>query len=216
MYNCLINVFFMHKVFVSNWRHLFLLDCNPVIRWLTVSDAFLFSSVGLLAPIFALFIDGYIVGGSTVVAGMAATIFLFTRSIAQIPAASIIDRIRGERDDFWFLVIGTFVSALIPLAYIFISTPSELYLLEFVYGLANAFTFPSWCALFTRHIDKNREGVEWGVYQTLIDLSSAGAAVFGGVIAEQFGFKWVFILVSFLGILGSLLLLSIRRHIRVR
>ncbi len=209
-------ILFMHRVLVSNWRNLFLLNCNPVIRWLTVSDIFLFSSAGLLAPIFALFIDGYIVGGDTVVAGMAATIFLFTRSIAQIPAASIIDRIRGEKDDFWFLVIGTFVSAIIPLAYIFISTPSELYILQFVYGLANAFTFPSWCALFTRHIDKNREGVEWGVYQTLIDLSGAGAAVFGGVIAEQFGFEWVFILVSFLGILGSIMLLSIRKQMKAR
>lgn len=206
----------MRRPPIVSWRSLFLLDCNPVVRWLTISDALAMSSIGLLAPIFALFIDGYIDGGNAAVAGMAATIFLFTRSLGQIPAASIIDRIKGEWDDFWFLFFGTLAASFMPIAYIFVSTPLQLYVLQFVYGILSAFTFPSWCAIFTRHIDKNKEGVEWGIYQTLIDLTSAGAAVVGGLLAEQYGFTIVFYAVALLGILGSLLLLFIRPYLNLR
>jgi len=182
---------------------------NKVIRYLTLSDIMVISGFGMILPIFAVYITKSIEGGTVEVAGIATAIYLFTKSLGQIPIASIIDRIKGERDDFWAMFIGSVFFSLIPLLYIFAKTPMSLYLVQFIYGLAAAATVPSWYAIFTRHIDKNHEGVEWGAYQTFVDLGSAIAAFIGGFIAYRFGFAPLFIIVSLIILTGAIFLLSV-------
>jgi len=197
-----------------NFKNYFLQGMNPVIRFLIISDTVIMGAAGLLGPIFALFIDDYIVGGNEMVAGIAAGIYLLTKSIMQIPIAYVIDKIKGERDDFWLMLIFSIMIALIPLSYLIISTPLELYIVQFFLGLFTAFTFPTYMAIFTRHIDKRKEGTEWGVYFTLVDLTSAAMAALGGYIASNFGFRSLIIAVSTFSVLGSLLLLPIRPYMK--
>ncbi len=184
---------------------------NPVIKYLTLSDIMVISGFGLVAPIFAVFITDSIAGGSLEVVGIATAIYLIAKSLGQIPTATIIDRIKGEIDDFWTLFIGTMLYSLVPIAYIFISTPTQLYIVQFIYGLATAITLPSWYALFTRHIDKQHEGVEWGVYQTMVDIGSAATASIGGFIAVKFGFNNLFILVSIISLIGGMFILLVKK-----
>lgn len=188
-------------------QEFFLIKMNPVIRSLIIADVVTYGSVGLLGPIFAIFITDFIQGGTAAVAGTAAAIYLITKSIAQIPAAWLIDAICGDRDDHWFLVGGMAVVSLTPLLYLFISTPGELYLAQVMLGLGTAFTFPSFMALFTHYIDQHRAGTIWGVYYTLIDLSSATAAAVGGILATTIGFHNVILTVTALGLVGTLLYL---------
>ena len=197
-------------------EHYFLKDINPVIRFLIISDTVLMGAAGLLGPIFALFITDFIKGGNEAVAGLAAGIYLFTKSILQIPIANFIDRIRGEKYDFWLMFIFTVCIALIPLLYLIISTPLQLYAVQFVLGLFTAFTFPTYMAIFTRHIDKTKEGTEWGVYFTLTDLMSAVFSAIGGYVAVVSGFPTLIIAVVILSLIGSLLLWPVKPYIQVK
>ena len=190
-------------------------NINPVVRFLTISDIMILSGFGLISPIFAVFIVDIIKGGTLEVVGIASAVYLLTRSLIQIPAATMVDKIKGEKDDYWALQIGSLVFSFVPLFYLFISTPMELYFVQFFYGLASAFTYPAWLAIFTRHIDREHEGVEWGVYQTLVDLGGAASASLGGFLAYQFGFNLLFVLVSFISFIGSFFLLGIYRKMRV-
>lgn len=195
-------------------RDLFLLKMNPVIRWLIITDVIYYTAAGLLGPIFAIFITDFIVGGSPAVAGVAAAIFLLTKSIAQLPAGAIMDKICGDKDDFWFMAAGMLVVNLVPLSYLFISTPFQLYITQFIIGLATAFTFPSFMALFTRYIEKDREGTVWSVYFALVDIASAAAAVIGGVIATTVGFNIVIYGVVVVGLISNILYLPILKELR--
>lgn len=192
----------------------FLREINPIIRFLILSDVLILGALGLLAPVFAFFIEGFIDGGNAAVAGISAAIFLATKSIAQIPLAHTIDRIRGEKDDFWFLVISSMVTALIPLCYLLINTPGELYFVQFIYGLSTAITTPSFMTIFTKNIDNGKEGVEWGIYYTLADLVGAGMAGLGGFLATTYGYNVLIIVVSMCMFSGSLLLFPIRPYIK--
>lgn len=198
----------------SEIKNYFLKDINPVIRFLIISDTVLIGVAGLLGPIFALFIEDFIQGGDAAVAGIAAGIYLFTKSIFQIPIAHVIDSIRGEKDDFWLMFIFTILIAFIPLLYLVITLPWQLYLVQFILGLFTAFTFPTYMAIFTRHVDKEKEGTEWGVYFTLTDLTSAALAVIGGYIATNQGFPILIIVVVLLSFFGSLLLWPIKPYIK--
>ncbi|MEK7639103.1 MAG: MFS transporter [Patescibacteria group bacterium] len=195
--------------------HYFLQDISPVVRFLIISDTVVLGAAGLLGPVFALFIEDFIVGGNEATAGLAAGIYLFTKSLLQIPIAHYIDRIVGEKDDFWLLFSCSVLTSLLPLAYLFISTPTQLYLVQFVMGLFIAFTFPTFMALFTRHIDHDKEGTEWGVYFTLTDLTSAAFAAVGGYVAATQGFETLIIMVVIMSVLGSLLLWPIKAYIRL-
>lgn len=191
-------------------RNYFLLNINLVIRLLIISDVIWNGAIGLLGPIFAIFVVDFIEGANVAVVGVATTVFLITKSLVQIPAATIIDRIRGEKDDYWILFISSLVVAFIPLLYLIIHTPLHLYLVQFLYGIAMAFTFPSYMAIFTRHIDRDKEGTEWGIYFTLTDLSAAVAATIGGVMAETIGFRALIIAVVIIRIISALILQPIR------
>ncbi len=188
---------------------------NSVIRFLTISDFLIISGFGLISPIFAIFIIDSIEGGSIEVVGIATMVYLLTKSLGQIPAAYLVDKIKGERDDFWAMILGSILYSFIPVVYLFVSSPMELYIVQFFYGLLVAFTFPSWYAIFTRHIDKDREGLEWGVYNTLIDLGAAAAAAMGGFLAAKFGFNYLFIIVAAISLVGSLFLAFIYKNMKV-
>lgn len=198
----------------TSLNNYFLKDINPVIRFLIISDTVLIGAAGLLGPIFALFIEDFIIGGNEVVAGLAAGIYLFTKSVFQIPIAHFIDKIRGEKDDFWLMFICTLLTSLFPLFYLFIHTPLQLYIIQFFLGLFVAFTFPTYMAIFTRHIDSRKEGTEWGVYFTLTDLTSAALAAIGGFLASTQGFPVLIVAVVVLSLIGSLILWPIKPYIK--
>lgn len=146
--------------------------------------------------------------------GIASMIYLLTKSLSQLPAAQIIDRLKGENDDYWLMVFGSLVTSLVPLLYIVARLPVHIYIIQFIYGLSQALTFPSWMAIFTRHIDADKEGIEWGAYFTLTDLFGAGTAAVGGVIAYHLGFTPLFIAVSVMSLFGSGWLLMIKKEMR--
>jgi MFS family permease len=194
--------------------YLLLANLDPVIRFLIIGDVIYYAGAGLLGPIFALFVADFVGGPSAEVAGIAAAVYLLTKSIAQIPAGILVDKICGDKDDFWFMFGGLVVASLMPLCYLFVSTPIQLYLVQFVLGLALAFNFPSFMALFTKYLTDNKEATAWSMYFTLTDLAMAGAAALGGYLAVTLGFEAVIIAVSSIGFVGALLLLPIRKHLR--
>ncbi len=181
---------------------------NPVVRFLTISDIIGLSSFGLVAPVFAVFITTSITGGSLAVIGIAETMYLLPRALFQIPVAYFVDKGKGERDDFWVMLSGSLIYALVPLLYLLVNTPVQLYLVQFILGLGAAMTVPTFMAIFTRHIDRKHEGMEWGVYQTLTGIGTALTAVIGGLISDKYGFAPLFISMSILFFIGSLFLVG--------
>ena len=195
-------------------KYYFLREVYPVIRFLIISDTVLFGAAGLLGPVFAIFIEDFIIGGSAATAGLAAGIYLLTKSSLQIPVAQLIDKIKGERDDFMLLFFFSCTTSLIPILYLFIETPLQLYAVQFLLGIFTAFTFPTFTSLFTQHVDTGKEGTEWGVYFTLVDLTGATFSALGGFLAVLYGFPFLIVAVVMLSVCGSLLLLPAAPYIQ--
>lgn len=199
----------------DTWKdYLTLQSVNPIIKILIISDFFVLSAFGLFGPIFAIFINDNIIGGTIEVIGIAEAIFLFSKGALQIPVASYIDKKRGERDDFFALFIGSIIYSLIPVFYLIIDQPWQLFLVQIVYGIATAFTLPSWYALFTRHVDKNHEGIEWGIYRTYTEFGGALAASVGGYLAYHFGFNNLFIIVTVVSLVGVMFLSGMYKYLK--
>lgn len=182
---------------------------NRVIRTLVTSDFLLISGFAVFGPVFAVFITQKIEGGTLAIIGFTAAIFQICKSLLQIPIANYLDKNHGEKDDFYSLVIGSFLISLVPFLYIFASKPIHLYIVNAIYGVGAAFAIPPWNAIFTRHIDKMQENTDWAVESVSIGVGAASAAALGGIIAEKFGFQVVFLIAGIIAIIGAITLTRI-------
>ena len=193
---------------------------NKIVKVLIVSDFFLNLGWGLLSPVFAIFILKDITMQDPLraaeVAGFAALFYWITKSFLTIPMGYILDKKRGEKDDFWVMVIGELIMVLVPLGYLLANAPWHIYLLQILYGSATAMAFPSWLAIFTRHIDKGKEAFEWGIESTSIGMGAGIAGGLGGIIAGSLGFGVLFIITSVLNLVGAVFLIFIKNNVSSR
>src|SRR3989338_2720321 len=187
---------------------------SHVVRTLVVSDFFINAGFSVFAPVFAIFVTKQIDGGTLAVVVFAADIFQIFKSGLQIPIAKYLDKNHGEYDDFYSMVFGTFLIALVPFLYLFATKTSHVYMIQALYGIGASFAIPPWYAIFTRHVDKMQENVEWSLDSIAIGIGAATSAALGGFLAEKFGFRFVFLLGGMLAVFGAIQQIKIFRDLK--
>ncbi len=190
---------------------------NAVTRVLVFVDFFYNFAFGSFGPIFAIFITQQIFGGTAAVAGFATSVYWLTKSVLQLPIARFLDKTDGERDDFWAMFLGYFLSGVTPFLYLLVHTPFQLYLAQAYLGFMMAWAVPAWYGIFTRHIDSGRESFEWSLESVFsVGLATAISAALGGYLVDRFGFRWMLLVAGFLAMSASLFLIPLRKYLLPR
>lgn len=192
------------------WRAIQQTKVNWVIKTLILADLIILSASQLFGPIFAIFIENKITGDIIEIVGVAAAIYLFSRSIVEIPVGIFVDRTSSEKDDLITTVVGIVVMSCVYFLYTFVDSVWQLYSLQALLGIGTALAWPGWYSIFTRHIDKTKEAFEWSLYDVVVGIGMATTAVVGSVIVKSFGFDWVFYLASAFTLIGALALLTLK------
>lgn len=192
------------------------MSINKVIKVLIYSDVAIVTAFSFYGPIFAIFIADQIRGGGPALAGLAAATYWIVRTIIQLPISRYLDRHDGEKDDFWALVGGSFIFSVVPLLYLIASEPWHVILFQMIYGVGDSLAVPTYLSLYGRHVDKTKEGSEWGLRSVTVGMGAAIAGAAGGFIAAAFGFKVVFIMTSVLSLIGSVILFALRGEMSAR
>ena len=187
---------------------------NHTIRTLITSDFLVNSGFSVFMPVFAVFVTGQIMGGTLKTVGFATAITQIVKSILQIPVARWLDINHGEYDDFYAMVIGTTIIASTPFLYLGAHLPWHVYAIQAWFGVGAALAVPPWYAIFTRHIDKMQENIEWSLESVGIGISGAGAAALSGVIVSQYGFRPAFLIGGLFAMIGAALQIRIYRDLR--
>jgi MFS family permease len=192
------------------------LSINSFIESLIMSDFLMFFALGLLSPIFAIYISERIPGSNLEVIGLAAATYWLVRSVTVIPLSRFMDRTDGEKDEFLFLISGSFLAALIPLFYIWATAVWHIYLLQVFLAIAYSMAVPGWRILFINHLDSGKMGYEWSLEDVAIGIGTAISAYVGSVIAGRFGFTTLFICISVVCFMGTIILIPLRHQMRTR
>ncbi len=182
---------------------------NRTIKLLLLSDVFVTTGFGLIAPIFAIFVKENIVGGTIFTAGIATTLFLVVKGVLQLPFSRYVDK---HDNKVRWLMVGTILGTAVPLVYLFSTSIYHIYLAQAVYGLAAALAYPTWLALWSTNLDKKHEGYEWSLYSTFTGLGAALTAAVGSAIAQFIGFQYTFALVALLTLVGGLVLFGLEQE----
>lgn len=175
---------------------------SPIIKILILVDFFVFFGLGLVSPVFAIFIKEDLTGGSVFAVGIATTVYLLVKAIVQIPIARFTDRERGNVREFWTLIVGQFIIACVPFLYFAMQDVLQLYAIQALYGLGAALAFPGFMAIFTKFGDHQKAGFFWSLHSTVVLLAMAAAAAIGGFVGEIYGFHALLLGVGILTFLG--------------
>jgi MFS family permease len=190
---------------------------NEISRSLVLMAFFVFSGVGLMSPFFSVFVTEQIKGGSLEIAGFASSVFSIAYALFLIPVGYILDKKRGEYDDFVVLFLGATLASVVPfLYYFYASEPVHLFIFESLSGIGFSMAYISWETIFSRHATKKDIAFNWSVYEFFVAIGSALAAALGGFVAQNFGFPSLFLLTGFTMQFGVLSLLLIARKFKLR
>ncbi len=181
-----------------------------------MSDFMVSGGFGVFAPILAVFVTNQISGGSIATVGIAAAIVQIVKVIFQIPIAHFLDKDHGEYDDFFSMIFGSFLVALVPFLYLFADKIAHVYIIQGLYGLGLAFLVPPWYAIFSRHLDKMNENIEWSIESVSIGIAGALSAGIGGFLAQKFGFNIVFFVGGVVSLFGAFMQTKIYGDIRAK
>lgn len=146
-------------------------------------------------------------------AGTSVAIYVLTKSIVQIPTSKYTDKEVGNKREFYTMLIGSIIIALVPLLYLGVENITEIYLIQFIFGIGNGLSYPGWMTIFSRFIKKGKEGYNWSSYNTYVALATASTAMIGGYIAQNFGFKFVFISLFIFITISITLILKMHKYI---
>ncbi|OIO52724.1 MAG: hypothetical protein AUJ19_00390 [Parcubacteria group bacterium CG1_02_58_44] len=190
---------------------------NHIILTMINTDLLFYLAVGLTGPIIAIFYSDHIRGGSVALAGLAAAIFWVVKSVVQVPVSIYADRHPGEIDDYTMMLVGFTLAAVVPLLYfLFVTEVWQVLLMQSISGVAYGLSVPTYLSIFSRHIDKKKESFEWTLQSNAVGLGYACASALGGLLAQYFGFRVLFLIASIVMFLASVMLLFIRSDIIIR
>jgi len=172
-------------------------------------DGFLIAGAGLLAPIFAVFVEK--IGGSLIEVGVAFSIFSFTAGIGIFVISRLEDV--NKKNIKKFVVSGYFLAMIGYTLYLFANSVAFLYVSQFILGIAAAVRVPSYDVLITKS-SPNHLAVAWGNWNAVAYIVAGSTATIGATIAAIYGFDALILLMSTLSAVAFLLSLLLMKSVK--
>lgn len=174
---------------------------DPVVKAYIISESLLWSGWNFVTPIFAVFVTQEIEGGTVAIAASSISVYLISRVIFELISGKYAAKSR-DRKKIYLTIAGI---ASISIAYIGFATVNSLaglFIFNAIAGMGLGISSPAKNALFSIHLDKNKEAAEWGVSDASVFICMALATTLGGLIAITYGFSVLFLLAFVINLLS--------------
>jgi MFS family permease len=169
---------------------------HKILKILITSSMFYNFTIGMIGPIYAIFAQK--IGGDILVASSAIAVYNIVVGVLIL----IFGRIEDKLDKKKVFIVGRAINVVGIAGYLFVSSPMDLFLVQGILGVAIAMMNPTFEALYSRGLRKGHEAFEWSVWEGLINIVLAFAAVTGGFIAVIFGFQALFLMMTCVAFAG--------------
>ncbi|MEH7125237.1 MFS transporter [Bacillus sp. JJ1532] len=131
-------------------------------------------------------------GATPALIGLAVGMYSFSNMFGNILAGYWIDK-HGPKK---VLLAGFFLTGLILLLYIMVSTPWQLITVRFLHGLFSGFLVPAAFTVVANRGKEGKQGKSMAVSGVAVGISAIIGPAFGGIIASKYGVNWVFIIIA--------------------
>src|SRR3989338_2669815 len=184
---------------ITTFLHLKNVFFNRALRVLLITNALILIASYMLGPIYALFVEGF--GGDLLDASFAGAAFALSAGITSLLSGRFSDKVRRPE---LVVVLGYVLIGVGYFLYIFVNSIWFLLLCQIIIGLGEATYSPAFDAVYSKHLTENKIGREWAAWESMNYFSAAAGAIVGGLIAVNFGFDTLFIIMAVLCLFSAL------------
>lgn len=168
---------------------------NYFIKLYIVSESFLWSGWSFASALFSIFIVQNIQGGSIQIAAFAQVIYLISRVVVGLCSGRLLMRSNDMRK-LHFTLLGMLAVAIAFAGFGITKDIPTLYLFNVLAGIGMGFSTPAKNAIFSMHLDHNKESTEWSLSDGMTFVCMALSTALGGFIATEYGFVILFYIAS--------------------
>ena len=177
---------------------------NKKLRILLYANNLWYLGEGMLGPLFAVFAEK--IGGNILDISWAWAVYLLVTGILIVFVGKISDNRKNHKG---LMVAGFGLNAILTFAYLLVSTPLHLILIQVGLGIAAALAAPTWYALYSKYQKKNNSGFSWGLADGLAKFIIGVSIILGGLIVTYFSFELLFIIMGVFQVIATIVLLRI-------
>ena len=181
---------------------------NKALRILLFTNAMILIAVAMLGPIYALFVEN--VGGDLIDASMAGGIFALVAGLTTLISGRYSDKVK---QDELIIVAGYIIIGFGFILYTFVHSVTALFFVQAIIGFGEAIYSPAFDAVYSRHLDGHKSGLEWGAWESMNYFTTAFGAIAGGFIVMLFGFKVLFLIMALLAFSSAFYILHLKRNV---
>lgn len=172
---------------------------NKALGILVTSAGFIIAASAMIGPIYAIMVET--IGGDLLDASLTFFIYSIVTSVTLFVSGKIFDlKHQGKR----ILILGFLLIGIGYFSYLLVDSVYKLYLVQVLIGIGTAIYSPAWDSMYSSHITKKHEGTQWATWEITNQFAAAVGALVGGLIATQWGFTPLFILMGGLCFLSAL------------
>lgn len=175
---------------------------NPAVKAFIISESFLWPAWNLMAPIMAIFAATRLPEGNIETAGFAYSILLIVRVVFELTSGKLLTG-SHTRKKIYVIMIGICIVSIAYVGLALSQTIQHFFIAMAVAGMGFGTIAPAKNSLFSTHLDKDKESLEWGLSDATVFVAIALAASLGGLIAGKYGFHLLFIMAAFFNLLAA-------------
>lgn len=165
------------------------------------AESLLWSAWSFINPVFGIFIIQKIPGAGIQDVAFAQSLYLVSRVVFELISGRFLLKANDKRK-LMVSITGMAIVSLGFIGFVFTTSLLALYMFNFLAALGMGISTPAKSALFSLHLDKNKEATEYGISDSLIYLCMALATALGGFIVVEYGYSTLFIIASLTTLIG--------------
>lgn len=153
---------------------------------------------GMLGPLFALFAER--VGGDVLDIAWAWATYMIVTGVLMILLGRYSDQ---HRNPARMMVVGYALNAAFTFAYLFVTSPLHLLVVQAGLGVATALATPTWNALYARFEDKRHDGLTWGLAGGEAHVVIGLGMLIGGALVAYVSFDALFVTMGIIQVIAT-------------
>jgi MFS family permease len=102
------------------------------------------------------------------------------------------------------MIAGYGLNALLTFGYMFVSNPTQLFLLQIGLGIAEALSAPIWDSLFASNMEDTENTFHWSLASGHTHFVSGIAIAIGGLIANYISFDALFLTMGIIQVIATI------------
>ena len=170
---------------------------KKILKVLLLSSCLINFSAGLLGPIYAIFVQE--IGGDILTAGTSYAFFSITVGVLIFFLSKWEDKIKHQEK---ILVLARLLTFIGITGYLFVQSPIHLFLVQIILGFSEALGNPAYSSLYSKNLTKGKFASQWGYWDSFIMIAIGISSIIGSFIASNYGFKFLFLIMSFFSLLA--------------